>query len=44
MNCIAGLTDPTTGQVFIGDRNATPPSRRSAGSAWCSSPTRSIRR
>ena len=45
LNCLAGLLDITDGQICIKGKNVTwaEPSA-SAGSAWCSSPTRFTRR
>ncbi len=44
LNCIAGLLDATDGQIFIKGKMSRGRSRRTAASAWCSSPMRSTRR
>ena len=43
LRLIAGLEDVTSGQVLIDAKDMTMSVPRSAGSPWCSSPTRSIR-
>ena len=44
LNCIAGLLEPTDGQIFIKGKNVTCSNPASAASAWSSRATRSIPR